>query len=365
IIMRKFNILLNFNKQKAAQKEQKAAQKEFVNQVTNDSLTEDSLKDFIKKGANIDLPLDTTKGRTKNGITALHYAAAKGNVEMVQLLLEAGANVNKADKPYRMAPQKYIINFLQSAYNACEDIQELPSDSRGKGTTYTALHHAVKKGNIDMIGELVKKGAYVNEPYNPSGFTALTLAVKGNNIPIVNELLKEGANICSVPFSDFPTTHDLVTDDSIKKIDAAQKELEESSKEILEKKSSKLSLLPKDYDEGKPFFPATEYSPASTKAEDRKTMAKHLTEKYLLKMENAENNEARKKIKAESRTLYNALEPEDQKEVRKARQKYIDHKDRNKSCAAKSSGVESATVSPDSNLLKANQKRGRPTQRSI
>lgn len=45
---------------------------------------------LAKDSSNIDL-------LSSEGMSVLHYAADKGNVEMVQLLLDAGANVNILD----------------------------------------------------------------------------------------------------------------------------------------------------------------------------------------------------------------------------------------------------------------------------
>ena len=54
------------------------------------------------------------KAKTEGGLTALHYAAFKGNLAMVKLLLEAGAPVNVADDrgltPLMMAANSRIKN---------------------------------------------------------------------------------------------------------------------------------------------------------------------------------------------------------------------------------------------------------------
>jgi ankyrin repeat protein len=68
------------------------------------------------------------KAKTDAGLTALHYAAFKGNLAMVRLLLEAGAPVNVAD-------DRGLTPLMMAANSKSEDpdVVRLLLD-RGAGT---------------------------------------------------------------------------------------------------------------------------------------------------------------------------------------------------------------------------------------
>jgi ankyrin repeat protein len=95
-----------------------------------------------------------------DGMTALHWAAYRDDVEMARLLVQAGANV--------------------------------------KATTrlgdYTPLFFAAKNGNGAMVELLVKAGADVNAP-NKAGTTPLMLAAAAPLPDAVKALLLHNANV--------------------------------------------------------------------------------------------------------------------------------------------------------------------------
>jgi ankyrin repeat protein len=88
-------------------------------------------------------------------MTALHFAAAKGSVSVIGLLLAAGVEVNLLD---------------------------------GQGET--ALHHAVADGRRDVVEYLIAHGADVNIA-GKDGKTPLKFAAAGGEIREI--LLKAGA----------------------------------------------------------------------------------------------------------------------------------------------------------------------------
>lgn len=95
-----------------------------------------------------------------NGETALIEATNKGNTEIVEMLLKAGANVD--------ARNKYC---------------------------YTALIEASWGSHIDIVRMLLKAGADVNAQ-NHFGYTALIEAsINGNTTDIVKMLLDAGADV--------------------------------------------------------------------------------------------------------------------------------------------------------------------------
>jgi ankyrin repeat protein len=106
---------------------------------------------LLKQGVNPDAAVDNS------GITALMQAARIGDVEIVKLLLNKGANVNA---------------------------------QAGMGTT--ALMNAAAIGNLEMAKTLIDKGADVNTQ-DAQGLTALSHAKVAKKEEIVDLLKAHGA----------------------------------------------------------------------------------------------------------------------------------------------------------------------------
>ena len=94
-----------------------------------------------------------------DGSTALHWAAANGDVATTEALLKAGAHVNAATRIGGMTP----------------------------------LFMAAKNGNADVVGALLKAGANANEA-NANGTTVLMMAAASGSAPAVKALLDRGAD---------------------------------------------------------------------------------------------------------------------------------------------------------------------------
>lgn len=104
---------------------------------------------LIKKGASLE---------GKDMFSPLHAAAGRGNLEIVLLLINNGANVNSRD-------------------------------DRGE----TPLHHASRE-HAESVELLIKKGADVNVP-DQGGATPLHNAVYADNMKIAELLVKAGADL--------------------------------------------------------------------------------------------------------------------------------------------------------------------------
>lgn len=126
-----------------------------------------ALIDFlIKHGANV----NTTD--ENEGYTALHYACRKGSLDIVSMLLAAGADPNRVDSR--------------------------KSDGHGGGVR--PIHCACMNGNAEIVELLIKHGANLEEECSSAkiGFlggnhTPLNIAVMKGNSKIVELLLKAGA----------------------------------------------------------------------------------------------------------------------------------------------------------------------------
>ena len=91
--------------------------------------------------------------------TFLIFAIIKGNIDIVRLLIEAGADINKKD---RNGASSFI--------------------------------YAVIKGNIVIVRLLIEAGADTNI-YDGDGMTPLMIAAENNDIPLVRLLIQNGADI--------------------------------------------------------------------------------------------------------------------------------------------------------------------------
>ena len=100
------------------------------------------------------------KAKTTDGYTPLFVASRNGNIEVVELLLEAKADVNKAETngytPLIIASQNDHIEVVKLLLAAKADV-----DIKVKidGKVYTALSVAKEKGYTHIVTLLKKQGA--------------------------------------------------------------------------------------------------------------------------------------------------------------------------------------------------------------
>jgi len=113
----------------------------------------DAVRTLLKQGADV----SAAKG---DGMTALHFAAERGDAAMAEMLIYAGANVAA------------VTRIGQ----------------------YTPLHLASRAGNAAVVAALVKAGANVSAKTTTSGVTALHLAAASGNGAVVRMLLDHGAD---------------------------------------------------------------------------------------------------------------------------------------------------------------------------
>lgn len=130
----------------------------------------------------------------KYGFTGLMQASQKGFAEVVECLLNNGADIhtkNDAGKTALMlacfAGQFDIVKILRNAGARYEDYD------RGGST---ALHWAVDGGNIKLIEWMIEDGADVNIADHNCGWTPLLrCASVGGKRDVAYTLLSKGANI--------------------------------------------------------------------------------------------------------------------------------------------------------------------------
>ncbi|XP_077372477.1 uncharacterized protein LOC144015900 [Festucalex cinctus] len=128
----------------------------------------------------------------KQNRTALHLACARGNVAVVEFLIEKKAKINLGDNQNKTP----LMKAVQEQHDACANIllknkadpNQLDSDEN------TALHLASSTPSISTVILLVKHGADVNAK-NRKGFSPLTVAVQENHREVAEFLLKKGADV--------------------------------------------------------------------------------------------------------------------------------------------------------------------------
>ena len=113
-----------------------------------------AIRDLLKQGADV----NAAQG---DGMSALHWAAERGDAELADLLIYGGANTGA------------VTRIGQ----------------------YTPLHLAAKSGSPAVVKALIKAGADVNAKSNPSGATPIHLAALAGSADVINLLADAKADL--------------------------------------------------------------------------------------------------------------------------------------------------------------------------
>lgn len=140
---------------------------------------------------------------TPSGITPLMISAITGNLKIVEILVEEGADVNSIDEDGNVALNKaayyghqeifdYLFpmtfNLKQREYAQ----QQLARAIQRKKNLTMRLIFAVSRGNINKLQKAIDDGADVNAK-DINGNTALSLAREAGNTEIIKLLKDAGA----------------------------------------------------------------------------------------------------------------------------------------------------------------------------
>lgn len=148
----------------------------------------DAVASLIAEGADLNLA-------TGDGMTALHWAAQSGHADILDLLLEAGAEVDPTTRigsytPLHIASGQGSSEIVAALLAAGADVNATTTTS-----LVTALHLAAQTVNgADSVKALLEHGAEPNAREGSAEQTPLMFAAAENRVDSINLLLRAGAD---------------------------------------------------------------------------------------------------------------------------------------------------------------------------
>ena len=139
----------------------------------------------------------------EEGYLPLHHAARDGNLPMVKLLVEHGADIQAGTKGRSSRGMSVIGGFTALHLAAGEERDEVVEfllqhgashQARTGGSRWYPLHWAASKGALRSVKLLLKHGANVHA-CDLAGQTALFSAIECRDVNLVRCLLEAGANV--------------------------------------------------------------------------------------------------------------------------------------------------------------------------
>ncbi len=131
--------------------------------------------------------------RQADGATAMHWAAYLGNVEMAQVLIDAGADVGVANRngstPLWLAATSGHAEMIRTLLAGGADANEQLPLGR------TPLMIAARTGNPEAVAVLIEYGADVNARESSRGTTSLMWAADQGHADVVAALIDAGADV--------------------------------------------------------------------------------------------------------------------------------------------------------------------------
>lgn len=140
--------------------------------------------------------------------TPLHLAAASGQMEVCQLLLELGANIDATDdlgqKPIHVAAQN---NYSEVAKLFLQQHPSLVNATSKDGNT--CAHIAAMQGSVKVIEELMKfdRSGVISARNKLTDATPLQLAAEGGHADVVKALVRAGASCTDENKAGFTAVH--------------------------------------------------------------------------------------------------------------------------------------------------------------
>lgn len=147
----------------------------------------ESVRSLLRQGGDV----NAAQG---DGMTALHWAAMQGSMELTEMLLYAGANVRGTTRlggytPLHLAAQAGAAEVLAPLLKSGAAVNALTS------TGATPLMLAAASGNAQAVATLLDHGADANVKDVAHGETALMFAAALDRTDVARVLLDRGADV--------------------------------------------------------------------------------------------------------------------------------------------------------------------------
>lgn len=148
----------------------------------------EAVANLIAEGADLDVA-------TGDGMTALHWAAQSGQTEIVELLLDAGANKDATTRIGKYTP----LHIASSQANGAivRKLLDAGANANAKTTNSqaTALHLAAQEvAGAESVQALLEHGADPDAREGSAGQTPLMFAAAKNRVASLELLLQAGAD---------------------------------------------------------------------------------------------------------------------------------------------------------------------------
>ena len=150
----------------------------------------EKLEDFINK-------------KNEQGVTALHYASFRGNIQIIKLLVENGAKIdittNRGLNVIHYAAQGNRSSSLMYFFNNHKNKLDFKVADNGGSTS---LHWASYSSSVEVLLYILNLKIFDDEKdkenfintRDKQGFTALHLAVLSKSMKVILKLLQNGAD---------------------------------------------------------------------------------------------------------------------------------------------------------------------------
>jgi len=180
--MKKFCERIKKNKR---QRRKSDINQKFMRAASNEDL--DGVREWIKKGADIDLVNDFDEN-------LLYNALDQGRPRLVRFLVQNNINMNKRDVLHRAAIHFAIAN---NDLESVKMLVEHGADKEVKVYYDTPLHKSIRYGNIQITNYLLENGANV-EAYWCSLTCPFEMAIATGDMCFVRLVAKKGGDISKV-----------------------------------------------------------------------------------------------------------------------------------------------------------------------
>ena len=147
----------------------------------------DALRGLLQKGADVN-------AAQNDGMTALHWAAERGDTEVAQMILTAGANARAVTRIGAYTPLHIASRQGNAAVAKLLLANGADANIRTTNSNTAPLHLAAAAGNVEIINALVDKKADVNAKEGEWGQTPLMFAASLNRVDAIKTLLQRGAD---------------------------------------------------------------------------------------------------------------------------------------------------------------------------